>query len=1509
MRPELPRTALRIRPRPLVEMCLLAVLCSIFVAPVVHAQYMYLDSNGDGIHTAEDVVSPTGTTTFDIWIRTNLTRDGVPKFCSSGDGPLDIRSYQFILHAEEGTVSWGPYSNAQPEAFPSSFGSEFDTTDAFVSFGGFGALPPGTYKLGTLTLTIRSGTPFLTIAPVSSLSDGYLTAFGSTCSGSDFDGFIKLGPNVIGPGDWTDVDGLEYGGIGHHTPVLAPIPDLIAVEGTPLDIPLSATDLDGDPLTFSKIDGPPFMEVSTLEAGVGSATGSIRLTPGFGDSGVRPATVAVSDGTRTAQASFSITVLNVDRPPVMSALGDMVAEEDGSAFQDIRVSDPDGQPVSVAIERAPSYVVLLGTGPIVVLLAEPGEGFGGRADSVAVMATSAMLQVRDTCVVTVLHLPTLTPPADMTVSPNTTAEQILTASDADGDPLTFLRGSFRGGDQGPNFVSVTTTSGGTGTASGLIRVSPGPFDLGRFEVVVSVNDGRGSAEAVFHVTVNPTEARPALFSSRFLAFDVARDPSRAVMGDFNNDGRSDVAIASEGQFSTPGGLTVLLGVTGGFSSPLTFILHATPRCLASGDFDSDGNLDLALGFGPTVEIWRGNGNGTFIMATQTYTIPSVWDLGVVDLNEDGHPDLVAIDNSQAFLRVWLNDGQGAFGAPSDSPTGGFPFAMAFGDLDRDGHQDVAVASLSDSAIDVFHGSGNGALVHSLTLPVFGRTLAIRDVNGDAFGDLVVAGNRVSVFLGSASGIGTAQEDFDAGATPTGLSFEDFNHDGRLDVAVANATSDSASILLGDGLGRFSRQWLLGTARSPLDVFADDIDRDGVPDLVTVNGRSGTVSVAMSHGDGSFGDARQILVGIHPAQAVSGDFTGDGRLDLALYDPDAGLISIRYGMPGGIFGPGPSWPARVYGKTLATGDLNGDGRADLIWSDSDRTSVSVVLSQGSTWSPRLDLPVHGLHGGLAVADLNHDETLDLVVGSKADDVTEHAQVLLGRGDGTFVEGATMSVAFFATSAILSGDLNGDGITDVLAMNFNHVTVVFPFLGQGDGTFVPGASFQMDVPASRAVLHDLNQDGVLDIAMVGAQDLVSNPVPGSVSVALGLGNGTFTFPTGFRTGYTATSFAIADFNSDGHPDFGVSDGDGNSASILLGNGDGSFGTAVDLGVGGFPSDIIATDLNGDGRPDLVTCDRGSGTLTLLENRIGATPNRAPTAVAGGPYSGVADVPVAFNGSGSSDPEGSPLTFHWMFGDGIEATGAKPVHTYHAEGHFDVTLTVSDGSLEGEGHTAAEITAALQARAFVPEGKHPVIAGRGAPYTSLDVEPVGGAYENADVVAASIRLRSEGTGSVSEIAAVAGRRTDVLDRDGNGIAEISVSFARDDLGRLFSLLHGKHKVPVSLEGSLVTGARFRASLEITVVGPGGPPFTAVSVNPIRAGSTLTLFQPRSGPLRVQVFDSAGRLVRTLADRTTAEAGFMDLPLDGRGQNGGRLPSGIYFYKVMTAEGEATGRIVILR
>jgi len=109
---------------------------------------MYLDANGDGIHTPADIVSSSGVTLVDVWIKTDSARDGTPASCSAADSSLTIRSYLVVLHAQDGTVTWGPFVNRQQEAMPFNIASAFDTTDAFVFYDGSNPLPPGTYKLG-----------------------------------------------------------------------------------------------------------------------------------------------------------------------------------------------------------------------------------------------------------------------------------------------------------------------------------------------------------------------------------------------------------------------------------------------------------------------------------------------------------------------------------------------------------------------------------------------------------------------------------------------------------------------------------------------------------------------------------------------------------------------------------------------------------------------------------------------------------------------------------------------------------------------------------------------------------------------------------------------------------------------------------------------------------------------------------------------------------------------------------------------------------------------------------------------------------------------------------------------------------------------------------------------------------------------------------------------------------------------------------------------------------------
>jgi flagellar hook assembly protein FlgD len=75
------------------------------------------------------------------------------------------------------------------------------------------------------------------------------------------------------------------------------------------------------------------------------------------------------------------------------------------------------------------------------------------------------------------------------------------------------------------------------------------------------------------------------------------------------------------------------------------------------------------------------------------------------------------------------------------------------------------------------------------------------------------------------------------------------------------------------------------------------------------------------------------------------------------------------------------------------------------------------------------------------------------------------------------------------------------------------------------------------------------------------------------------------------------------------------------------------------------------------------------------------------------------------------------------------------------------------------------------------------------------------------------------------------------------------------------------------------------------------------------LTFVTSRAGPVRVQIFDIRGRLVRTLHDRTWIPAGYHPVPIDGRTGDGARMPSGIYLYRVESAEGEVTGRLAVVR
>src|SRR5215472_1459362 len=235
-----------------------------------------------------------------------------------------------------------------------------------------------------------------------------------------------------------------------------------------------------------------------------------------------------------------------------------------------------------------------------------------------------------------------------------------------------------------------------------------------------------------------------------------------------------------------------------------------------------------------------------------------------------------------------------------------------------------------------------------------NSVGIGDFNGDGKLDLAVANfttETATIFLGNGDGTFQPGVNYAVQSVPDSVIVRDFNGDGNLDVVVRNNGSNSVSILMGNGDGTFQPAHNFATGNSPNFQAASDFNGDGKLDLAVANGGDNTVSILLGNGDGTFQRHVDYAVGASPWMVATADIDADGKLDLAVANWGGVAVSVLRGNGDGTFqsannfgaGNGPLW--------VAFADFNGDGRIDLAVPKYSDAAVAILLQDGSiTLSP-------------------------------------------------------------------------------------------------------------------------------------------------------------------------------------------------------------------------------------------------------------------------------------------------------------------------------------------------------------------------------------------------------------------------------------------------------------------------------------------------------------------------------------------------------------------------------
>jgi hypothetical protein len=835
-----------------------------------------------------------------------------------------------------------------------------------------------------------------------------------------------------------------------------------------------------------------------------------------------------------------------------------------------------------------------------------------------------------------------------------------------------------------------------------------------------------------------------------------------VVGDFNGDGIPDLAAVNLGSGSAT--VSIFLGAGDGTFGPKNdFPAVVNANSITTGDFNRDGKLDLAVsnssssgGDFQTVSIFLGNGDGTFQPKNDFPIDPNGIVVIAGDFNNDGNPDLAVACTS--VVDVLLGNGDGTFRPKTTTTLIASASALVSGDFNGDGRPDLAAASSpfgfgSNGVVDVLLGNGDGTFQSPTTHFACGagpQGLDVGDFNGDGKLDWVTANQQsgtVTVRLGNGDGTFQSKVDLAVGQSPSSVKVADLNGDGKADIALANISPNLVTLLgNGDGTFRPPVAFDAGGAQ-PSFVTAGDLNRDGKPDLVGLT-QGSSISVFINTSgqfgiDGTITDENGApLAGVLISLSGTGVATttattgADGRYSFASLQSGASYtvtpskVNYSFAPPSQTFNNLSSSATANFTGTLlrfnirgtitivgsspggVTVTLGGDAAAvTTTASDGSYSFTSLPASHNYTVTP--SLPKFAFSPpSITFTNLSANRVANFTGSLQTFTISGQVKGAALAGLLVTLSGsktATTTTAFDGSYSFTGLTIGGDYTvtvsprpSDTLFQNYllpPPLSRSFPNLsanatGDFGATPLVNATTNASQSTAAVVAGDFNGDGKIDLA-------ASYRFGNGISILLGNGDGTFQAERRVALAESTDVLAVGDFDGDGKLDLALPSRDSQRNPIvivLFGNGDATFQQktfALPIpNNGSFAHSstvLVAADVNRDGRLDLIeagsTTDINGTTFSMnvLSNNGGRDFTLLPaTSLQSSPQKARA---ADFNGDGKPDlvlaSDTAPLSIFLGKGDGTFAApssinlsgnpGWVAVGDFNGDGKLDLAAHV--------------------------------------------------------------------------------------------------------------------------------------------------------------------------------------------------------------------------------------------